>query len=300
MNGARTFLKIDIPKPTADKIRWLHVELSTNCNAWCPACPRNKNGYGLADGLVVQDLPTARLEEVLMQLPNLEVVQFCGNLGEPIAAQNIIDAITIAKKYSKKIQIHTNGSLRNAAWWRELATLLGDIEHDVWFGIDGLSGVHEIYRQATSFEKIIENASAFIDNGGYASWQFIPYVHNQHQIKDCMRLSQKLKFKHFRLAKKFRERKRTAYHYKTGEEYFLEKPTIFGNLINVISAPKDIVEVSDCQFLSQPSIYLAANGQLSFCCYWAQQQKTPSVDSLLNESLDLKDKTCLTNCGKNQ
>mgnify|MGYP003335187616 CR=1 FL=1 len=33
-------------------IKWAHVELSTKCNAWCPACPRNKNGFGLIDGLV--------------------------------------------------------------------------------------------------------------------------------------------------------------------------------------------------------------------------------------------------------
>ena len=80
-------------------IKWLHVELSSKCNAWCPACPRNKSGFGLIDGLVEEDLSLEKLEQVLKQLPNLTTVQLCGNYGDPIAAANIISAIDIIKQY---------------------------------------------------------------------------------------------------------------------------------------------------------------------------------------------------------
>ena len=134
-----------------EDIKWAHVEASSKCNAWCPACPRNNHGYGLADGVTEQDLLPDRFEEIVNGLPNLYGIQFCGNLGDPIASAHINQLITISKKYAKKIQIHTNGSLRNIDWWTDLAQTLANVDHDVWFGIDGLSGVHEIYRQGTDF-----------------------------------------------------------------------------------------------------------------------------------------------------
>ena len=277
-------------------IKWIHVELSSKCNAWCPACPRNKSGFGLTDSLVEEDLPTERLEQVLKDLPELDTVMLCGNYGDPIIAKNILEAIAVSKQYAKKIQIHTNGSLRSAEWWINLAHELKDIEHDVWFGIDGLKGVHEIYRQGTDFDKVIENASAFITAGGTASWQFIPHAHNEYQTKDCIKLSQKLGFKKFRLAKLFRG-SMIARHYRTGEEFTLSAP---GEVIqNVIRMPNNYKQVkeTDCMHLLQPSIYMAANGQLSTCCYFNQEQTFDSVNELLYNALDLTHKTCLKSCG---
>jgi hypothetical protein len=276
-------------------IKWIHVELSSKCNAWCPACPRNNNGFGLRDNLVEEDLPTARLEQVLKDLPELDTVMLCGNYGDPIIAKNILEAVAVAKQYAKKIQIHTNGSLRTPEWWANLATELNTIEHDVWFGIDGLAGVHEIYRQGTDFDKIIANAAAFIAAGGTASWQFIPYAHNEHQTRDCIKLSQKMGFKKFRLAKLFRG-SMTARHYRTGEEFTLSAPR--QEIQNVIRMPNAYTQVkdSDCMHLSQPSVYLAANGQLSTCCYF-NNKTFDSVDELLYNALDLTHPTCLASCG---
>ena len=277
-------------------IKWLHVELSSKCNAWCPACPRNKNGFGLADGLVEEDLSLTNLEMVLKQLPNLTAVQLCGNYGDPIASTNIISAIDIIKQYASKIQIHTNGSLRNTVWWKNLANQLSTINHDVWFGIDGLEGVHEIYRQGTSYNKIINNAQAFINNGGNATWQFIPYKHNEHQVKDCIRLSQKLKFKQFKLVKLFRN-KTTVRHYQTGDSFELLPPEEFQHIIRMPKANTQVPE-SNCMHLTQPSIYIAASGKLSHCCYKRSPEYLfDTVDELLYNSANLHDKICLENCG---
>lgn len=279
-----------------EDIKWLHVELSSKCNAWCPACPRNKNGFGLVDGLLEEDLSLIQLESILKQLPNLHTVQLCGNYGDPVASANIIPAIDIIKKYSSKIQIHTNGSLRNQDWWKKLAVQLSDIEHDVWFGIDGLEGVHEIYRQGTSYNKIINNAQSFINNGGYATWQFIPYAHNEHQIKDCIKLSQKLKFKKFKLAKLFRN-KLLAKHYQTSEPFELSPPTEFQQIIRMPKINTHVPE-ENCMHLTYPSIYVSANGKLSHCCYKGSLEYLfDTVDELLYNSTKLQDKICLESCG---
>jgi sulfatase maturation enzyme AslB (radical SAM superfamily) len=200
---------------------WLQVENSTKCNAWCPGCSRNQGGYGLNTNLVVEDLPTDRFEEVLKKLPNLETIQFSGTYGDTMAANNVLDHIDLAIKYASKIQIHTHGGIRSTQWWTKLGTLLKDKNHDVWFCLDGLKGVHEIYRQGTDFDKTIANAQAFISAGGYATWQFIPWAHNEHQIKDCMRLSQKMGFRKFKFITGVRE-KFDAKHWQTGQPIELQ------------------------------------------------------------------------------
>ena len=281
----------------AEDIRWLHVELSSKCNAWCPACPRNKQGFGLIDNLVEQDLSTQRFEEIFHQLPNLDAVQLCGNYGDPIIASNILEVIELIQQKNVKIQIHTNGGLRNVSWWQKLGSKLKNYPHDVWFGIDGLEGIHEIYRQGTSFKKVIENATAFIDAGGYASWQFIPYKHNEHQIKDSIRLSQKLKFSKFRLARLHRVQT-TARHYRTGEYFELNPPTTLKPLIQIANGVK--VEFNNCMHISQPSIYLSANGTLYPCCYYGQEGTIghDSLDKLLADPVELTNKICLKNCSR--
>lgn len=277
-------------------IKWAHVEASSRCNAWCPACPRNNNGFGLASGVVEQDLLPDRFEEIISSLPGLHGVQLCGNLGDPLASAHIDQLIDISKKYAKKIQIHTNGSLRNVDWWSSLAQKLVDIDHDVWFGIDGLAGVHEIYRQGTDFEKIIKNAQAFITAGGYATWQFIPYKHNEHQVLQCLKLSQQMKFKKFHLAKLYRDKK-LARHYRTGQEFDLLPTDSMRSLINIDCA-KIAVENKNCMHLSMPSVYVSAEGNVSRCCYLAEREKFWSVEQLLkNVKTDLTDKICIRSCG---
>lgn len=281
-----------------EDIKWAHVEASSKCNAWCPACARNNHGYGLANGVTEQDLSPDRFEEIVSVLPGLHGIQFCGNLGDPIASAHIEQLIIISKKYAKKIQIHTNGSLRNTDWWNNLAHTLADIEHDVWFGIDGLSGVHEIYRQGTDFEKIIKNSCAFIDAGGYATWQFIPYKHNEHQVVECLKISQQLKFKKFHLAKLYRNQT-LARHYKTGQEFDLLPTNQMRSLVN-IDRIKETVEDKNCMHLSMPSIYVSSKGEISRCCYMdmANRDKAQSVKQLLETVItDLTDKTCVRSCG---
>jgi MoaA/NifB/PqqE/SkfB family radical SAM enzyme len=284
-----------------NNIQWLHVEASTKCNAWCPACPRNKNGYGVVEGLVEEDLSTDKFLNTLQQLPNLHGVQFCGNYGDPIIANNILDLVSIAKKYAEKIQIHTNGSLRNVSWWQELANLLHDINHDVWFGIDGMAGVHEIYRQGTDYDKIIANAQAFIKQGGYATWQYIPYAHNEHQIKDCLRTSQKLGFKKFTLVKNFRNITKIK-HFKTGAESKLDPPQELRQIINFVNR-NSVVDVKDCMHLSQPGIYLGANGKLSYCCYHHRlnliKNQFDTLEELQYNTIDISNKICINSCGIN-
>jgi MoaA/NifB/PqqE/SkfB family radical SAM enzyme len=282
---------------TFNDVKWIQIETSSKCNASCPMCARNNNGIGIVDWLVEEDISTDRVQTVVDQLPNLEMIQFCGTLGEPVIAHNFLELIAIAKQKGTRIWINTNGSLRTAQWWANLACELAEVKHDVWFGIDGLEGVHEIYRQGTNYQKIIDNATAFIQAGGYATWQFIPYAHNEHQVRDCFKLSQKLGFKKFHLVKSFR-RDQQARHYKTGEPFNLKPPK---KIYNIIKMPKENTHVdpSNCMQIEQSSIYMSADGRLSQCCYYALAEKFDTVEELFYNSnkADLASKRCIVNCG---
>ena len=141
----------------------------------------------------------------------------------------------------------------------------------------------------------MQNATSFIDAGGCATWQFIPYKHNEHQTKDCFKLSQQMKFKKFKLAKLYRKQT-VAKHYKTGIEFEL-LPADSLKLLTNINRPNTTVEFNNCMHLSIPSVYMSADGKLSRCCYLSKQDGFTDTSMLLNSVTDPNDQLCIKNCG---
>jgi MoaA/NifB/PqqE/SkfB family radical SAM enzyme len=282
----------------ASDITWLQVENTTRCNAWCPSCGRNNGGYGLRDNFVEQDLDINRFKEVLDMFPNLSTIQFCGTYGDALASPDSLEHIEIAVSRVGHVNIHTNGSLRNQDWWRDLAELLAPIRHEVWFTLDGLAGTHEIYRQGTAWQKVIDNATAFIDQGGQAVWQFIPFEHNQTEITRCIALSQQLGFKRFEIVRNVRYPD-VAKHYQTGQTIEI-KPWSKDQKTNKYKQPDRTVTTKDCRHLTDPSVYLSANGQLSPCCFFNHRREYHSFDQLPDIKLELEQhphQKCLHSCG---
>lgn len=247
---------------------WLHVESTTRCNAWCPFCPRNNNGFGIASDLIIQDLDLTIFKNVLDSNNKLETIQFCGNLGDPLAAKNFDEQLDLVLSYQnvKKIQIHTNGSLRNKEWWMSLYEKTKNIKLDVWFAIDGHKDNHSLYRQGTDYDKIIENAKTFINCGGSAVWQFILFEHNKNDVVSCYQLSQQLNFKQFKLIKNSASDKK-SYHYQTGKELNIKSVKDQSKVDMIHEKSSIAVRKENCMHLSYPSMYLMANGEIKPCCY---------------------------------
>lgn len=273
-------------------VRWLHVGLSSRCNAWCPGCPRNKNGFGLADGLVEQDLSLDRLKEVLDTLPSCKTVQLCGNFGDPIAAKNINDVIDYLLEKDYEIIIHTNGSLKTIQWWDSLGKKLKDRPHKVYFGIDGLEDTHAYHRQGTNWHKIISNAKSFIAAGGHAIWQLIPYKFNEHQITACLKMSQELGFKQFYFVKT-PDHIDVAYDYKTGEPYPIEDWSHYSRFSNEFT--RHNTNAPSCMHLDYPSLYLGETGLLAVCCFMPDLEYNNDVD-IKTELRTTPRSKCTRNC----
>ncbi len=181
-----------------NKIKKLHIEPSTKCNARCPGCPRNWHGSSyVVPGIVETDISVDHIKKLLNDpvLDELHTILLNGDYGDLIMHNDPLSVVRTIRELrpNVKIKIHTNGAARSKEFWQELAKLNTQVE----FGIDGLEDTHHLYRRNTIFSTVIKNAKTFIEAGGHATWMMTVFKHNQHQIKECRKLSNELNFERF-------------------------------------------------------------------------------------------------------
>jgi MoaA/NifB/PqqE/SkfB family radical SAM enzyme len=173
----------------------LYIEATSHCNLHCPQCPRFD-----VDGYLDKYLNPSHLNFELFSknfdlalVPNLKHVTFEGDYGDALMHPDINRFVEFFDSVPT-VTIITNGSLRSNRWWKQLA----NHKHiNLVFSIDGLSDTNHIYRINSNFDKIMENATAFISSGGVATWKFIAFKHNEHQVDQARQLSIDMGFKNF-------------------------------------------------------------------------------------------------------
>jgi hypothetical protein len=220
--------------------------------------------------------------QVVKQVPmhvwqNLETINFNGTTGDNIMHPDIFNIIEwVVCNTTAEINIHTNGSLRSTSWWQQLGKLLSKHNHSVVFGIDGLEDTHEIYRTNTNWQKIIDNAQAFVQGGGHAHWQFILFKHNAHQIESCKQLSEQLNFEKFFVLRQDR------FNLKDQSQAYLQPANLELVPATVTFVEKDFIKPTtgkiSCESQREGWISIYADGTVWPCCYlmgWhkATQQK---------------------------
>lgn len=260
------------------ELKTLHIELTSRCQASCPMCARNYHGGKKNANLPLDEISLKDFKQIVSQevLDQVGYIYFCGNYGDPIISNDLIDIVDYCRLYKETIQIgiHTNGSARSTDWWRKLARTLPK-NHCVHFALDGLEDTHHLYRIGTDFNKIIENARAFIEEGGRAEWVFLSFKHNEHQVETARQMAKDLGFETFT-------------HKATSR--FLEKPWLdvldeHGQLLYKIEPPKehkitfihpDIIKnykkavesaVINCKVEQDKSLYIDAFKNLWPCCW---------------------------------
>jgi hypothetical protein len=189
------------------KITMVQIELTSRCNASCPACSRNISGGPLAPGVVPEDL---MLEDIQRMFPleivkNLHLINYCGNLGDPGIAKDLFEVLDFFKQNAspKLIQIvRSNGGMRTPDYWSKLGKLFKKQfvpshpfgQSGVVFSVDGLSDTNHIYRRGVVWDKLYENMKAYSDSGGYGIWEWLIFDHNKHQVDEARVLADKLGF----------------------------------------------------------------------------------------------------------
>ena len=189
-------------------VKRLHIELSSKCNASCPACARNYSGGKPAAGLEMTELSLSDIERMVPVeiASNLTAINFCGNLGDPGTATDLIPILRYFKQHSPKITQHvrTNGGMRSEKFWTELGEFFKDEQPldnknvysraSVIFSVDGLEDTNHIYRRGVVWDKLIRNMTAYSKTGAKAIWEFLVFEHNQHQVKQAKQLAEELGF----------------------------------------------------------------------------------------------------------
>jgi len=259
------------------EINCVHIELTTKCNARCPMCMRNYRGVDYNSGYPDTELTLEDIQHILTPdiLKTIDHVNFNGNLGDFASARDALEIVEYLVSHNITVNINTNGSLRTKTWWQKLASP----NVTIGFALDGLADTHVQYRQDTDWNRIIQNAQAYIAAGGRAIWRFVPFEHNRHQEAECRRLAKEMGFISFENI--YDGRDAGPVYTRTGEfSHWLgpagDVPPIKDMLQShitwfdskTVKIKKDTPELNlRCRHKVAREIYLAADGTVYPCCY---------------------------------
>ena len=270
---------------SADQIRHLHLEISSLCNAACPLCPRNFNGYAYNSGYKEHNMTLAEAQKIFPVdfVKQLEVVVINGNFGDAVMNPDTVSIVRYFKEHNPTLHINisTNGGARDRGFWKELAVL--DIE--VTFCIDGIDDyTHALYRRNTLYSTVIRNSATFIEAGGRDNWKMIKFDHNTHQQEQAHQLSIQRGFINFSLVHDGRDvgpvydNNGDLIHTIGSDRIDWVPPARIESLLEVhfdekfksnqiIWVKKEEIKEIHCEVAVSKSVYVSSTGDVFPCCY---------------------------------
>ena len=273
-----------------EDITTVHIEPTQLCNAACPQCDRNQNGGLDNPYLTGADLTLADYHKIFPAsfIKQLKTIYMCGNLGDPCVNKDSLEAFRYFRETNQYawLSMNTNGGARDEKYWQELAKIYGQMGA-VIFSIDGLEDTNHLYRQNVNWKIVMRNASAFINKGGRARWDYIVFKHNEHQVEEARQLAMTMGFEIFQVKKTGRffstashqgKESHQAVNKKGEETQKLEKPK--DKYINkALHKEQELVAKHgsmnnyykqvkiDCKVKKEKSIFITAEGMLMPCCW---------------------------------
>ena len=271
---------------TPDNLNVINFEFTDYCNAACPMCSRFKwDGSLNQDKVNKNHTSLATLKERIPEkiIAQLHKVKSIATYGDPVMNPEMTDIYKWIRDINTncKLEIHTNGGARNKEFWKQCA----DLDIYVVFSIDGLKDTNHLYRRNVQWDKLMDNAKAFIDAGGRAEWKFIIFKHNEHQVEEARTIAEQMGFNDFcpQYTDRFLES-----NWVTGEThdvdrwpvdggaYFLEVPTSQNKNERASDTSVRVYEKREfdlqtevvCKMASNQryEVYIRANGDVQPCC----------------------------------
>ncbi len=260
-------------------IKVLHVEPTDVCQAACALCARETDLTFRKDRQHHLDMYKITKVFDADRIAALDKMFMCGNYGDPAAGKHTLKIYQEFRKLNSNIVLgmNSNGGLQNTVWWHELGRIFNQPKDYVVFSIDGLEDTNATYRVNVKWDKVIQNARAFIEAGGSAHWDMLVYRHNQHQVDECEQLAKSMGFKWFRA--------------KVSKRPFTEKlqfPTGWQAIEKTMTSIK-------CHALEEQSVYIDALGNLGPCCWLGSRQENFVSDV---DSIPTTDLICSKVCGQ--
>lgn len=236
----------------------IHVELTHRCQAECPMCVRTGNDkVGTAELTVYEFMKILPPDE----LKRVNHIYFCGNYGDPLACQDILEILryTRTQNFNMKIGVITNGGLGNTETWKSISNLTDYVT----FSVDGDKDTNHLYRRKVQWDKIERNIKTFIKRGGNANVDFIVFKHNEHQIDQVKTMMLDWGVSNFNVKKSYRAHKDGI------EQTTISKYQNNKGHINVIQDREHLLRnaVIEPKCKKEDMIYISATGHVWPCCW---------------------------------
>jgi len=272
----------------------IQFELSNVCNALCSSCQRNTIDFNELKRLQtegvnvnIENLPMKNrpglgkpkyatkelITNIMTGATNIKEVQYTGTIDDPLGHKDLIGITDHLLSIRPDIYIgmHTNGSMRTPKYLKEFAEVLlsrgrGPGDHTVHFSIDGLEDTNHLYRKNCRWDKIMENAQAFIDAGGRASWQMLEFPWNKHQLLEARVLAKSMGFTKFKVRENKSPLLNNLDEYLLKNKGDMKKIRRYHQVLDSTEVPNDPI---DCRWRTELKQYhLSYDGRLWPCCYF--------------------------------
>jgi len=292
-----------------EDIKQIHLEITQRCQAACSMCDRNMNGGDVNPHLNLDELKISDIKNIFSPdfISQLESMQICGNHGDPIIAEDLLETFKYFREHNSKmwLSMNTNAGARDEHWWQELARTIGRYG-TVIFSVDGLEDTNHLYRQGVQWDKVKRAMDSFISAGGRARWDFLVFDYNEHQVEEARQLANNWGFEKFIVKKSSRfitghtSQKKDEHQAinRKGEKTTLLREPKKENLKNEALKKQELIlekyesmdnfyDVSEivCRVKSTGSLYISAEGLVLPCCWTAGRMykwwhKDPKVEQI--------------------
>lgn len=287
------------------KLRKIELEITSDCNAACPGCARTlKKELLQINAFTLQDLqrifPPADYNGVEFK--------FCGVLGDPAKHNECVEMVDYLSAMGGYCELSTNGAYQTANWWERLGKIAYKRPGLVFihFCVDGHEETNHIYRVNTKWKVLDRNMQAFSNYApiGSASWIYIIFDHNEHELDKARVHAESLGFSFATrtgmrnsyhnwvstIAKKDKELKKVVVEKKTIttsgakehskkkevkeldkfiQEYKARKKQTQVEQKNEVfeEKKKDILKSIICKYIHEQEVFIASNLTLWPCCF---------------------------------
>lgn len=263
-------MDIDYPVHSPlDSIIGFHLEPTNICTLKCSGCARTRfidqwpshwNNHNL-------DIDT------LLRFLDIDLsgkhMSLCGNYGDPIYHNDLINFIAKLKQAGTTISITTNGSYKSQIWWQELTGYL-DSGDTVRFSIDGTPDNFMQYRKNADWPSIQTAIETCVASRCKTVWKYIPFSYNQHSIEQAEKICQDLGVDHFLLDPSDRFDNETFHLLPTTDDLIKERFVAITKWKNETKQNHSASLTPQCA--NGREHFITADGYYSACCYTADHR----------------------------
>ena len=260
------------------KLQVLEIEPSSYCNAGCPLCIRHIKWTSKEQpNLIKRHLTYEQIQFLFADIKTIQRVILCGVVGDSLMNPSIFNIVEFISNISEELFIDTNGSIRSEEFWGELGKLSKKKNITISFAIDGLEDTNHIYRVNTDFNKIIQNATAYINAGGRAVWKYIVFKHNEHQIEEANAFATKLGFEVFTTEHSSRWDRDDIDHIINNNPILQPSSLVQNKLQYKMKGVGDAgveyttTQCISCKSLTRSHVFVDANFDLWPCCFFGSE-----------------------------